>query len=55
MWLAQLAIENFLKGSGVAEYYYRVKTSDEAFISVLQKMGAENTSEAPEFRFKRRL
>jgi len=55
MWLAGLAIENFLKGSGVAEYYHRVKTTDEAFISLLQKMGAENTSEAPEFRFKRRL
>lgn len=46
------ALCNFLTGAGVPEFYFNVHADDQKFQRVLDNLGAERLSSAPEFRYK---
>ncbi len=48
-------IEQILRFQGSSEYYFNVSTDNKEFIEAVQKMGCENTSPTPEYRFKKVL
>lgn len=48
-------IEQILRFQGNTEYYFNVSTDNKEFIADVIKMGCENTSPTPEYRFKKVL
>lgn len=48
-------VEQILRFQGSTEYYFNVSTDNTEFIEDVIKMGCENTSPTPEFRFKKKL
>lgn len=48
-------LENMLRFMGNTEYYFNVRTEDEAYRQVVQHWGAQQISVGPELRFKKVL
>lgn len=48
-------IEQILRFQGHTEYYFNISTDNTKFIEDVIKMGCENTSPTPEYRFKKVL
>lgn len=54
-YLFAWGIENILRGMNVPQYYFNITATDEEWIEVVKKAGAETTSPSPELRFKKVL
>lgn len=48
-------IFNILRSMNVPEIYFNVGISQEQYIKVLEKLGAENLNTEPQFRFKKAI
>jgi hypothetical protein len=48
-------IEQILRFQGNTEYYFNISVDNKEFIEDVIKMGCENTSPTPEYRFKKVL
>lgn len=49
------SIETFLRLTGVPRYFFNIHCSEEKWIANVEHSGAEKTSTAPEFRFRKAL
>lgn len=49
------SLETFLRLSGQPRFFFNIHCDDEKWIENVEKSGAEKTSTAPEFRFRKRL
>lgn len=48
-------LEGMLRVSGIPAYYFNILESDEKFRAIVERLGAQPTSTAPEIRFKKSL
>lgn len=53
--LMMFGLETGFTMLGIPEYYFNVHPSEEDYIKILKRLGAEQTTAEPEFRFKKAI